>query len=254
MTSTLVFCIPVAAANRGGSEVPQVLNTILLPTARVVLLARSATHFRVRVYVSSYLKAFCTNSIAGTYVAVYGTIPGYFDTIPGAGATSRYFLDNLTVPYNTFTAQPEINTTYQQLFFSSDTLSQGTHSLTVTLAEDTVVDDSPGYWVDLLVVIPGSNTTSASNSTTRSLLPPSTPTSTSTSSDVTTTVTVTQGPHGGSSVPTGAIVGAILGGVIMLIGLIWLIYLLRRQCRRNLPNSIENGKCWLFPTVSPFNI
>lgn len=156
---------------------------------------------------------------------MYGTVPGYSDTIPGAGATSQYFIDNLTVPDKTYTAHPVVNTIYQQLLFSSDPLSEGNHSLTVTLAEDNVVNDSPGYWVDFLVIIPGSSSPNA----TQSSIP-------------TTSVTGTSGPHQQSSVSTGAIVGAVVGGTVFLLAAVGVIFVFLRHRRRYLSNSIENGE------------
>lgn len=174
----------------------------------------------------SFVCDYLLTVLSGNYVGVYGTVPGYYDSAPSAGAISQYFIDNSTSPSSVFTPTPNQDPVYQQPFFQSTYLADGTHSLTVTLAGDTPVGGAGGYWVDFFIVGPPVATTH-----TTSTPPPS-----------------TKSDNRNSSVPIGPIVGGIMGGIaflLLLSGLLSLYILRRRQSRHRSLGSFDSCEFFL---------
>lgn len=187
---------------------------MVLPMVQVALLARSIIRSLVCLLVMCIFRAPPTNCICilmtGSSIRVYGTIPGYHDSTPvGEGAVSEYYLDNSTTPSQIFVATPRQETVFQQIFFQSPNMSDSTHSLTITIADDTVVDGTAGYWVDFFIVTPAIPVSSVSQTGSLSSfsLTTSYPTST-----VTLLPTVT--PVETSSKTSGSIIGADIGPII----------------------------------------
>lgn len=153
---------------------------------------------------------------------MYGTVPGFHNSTTDAdsGALSEYFLDGDELS-GTFLGRPNEDTVFQQMFFQSNTnVISGQHSLIVTIANDTIVDNTPGFWVDFFVVIPPSTTTISSSASSPSHSRP-----------------------GQSSVNIGPVVGGAVGGAIFLMALFSMVslYLFCRNRRRRRRASVENG-------------
>ncbi|KIM38528.1 hypothetical protein M413DRAFT_447758 [Hebeloma cylindrosporum] len=169
---------------------------------------------------STTVNDYFTVAFQGTSISVYGTV----DATSG-GVVTSYSLDG--APAAQVTSRAGSGDTYDQLFWSSPTLSMGDHKLIVNMVKVNP-DPQPGegtIWFDYFnvteVPLPASSFSSSSSSS-----PSSTP-----------TVAPAAPPPAAQkeSNNIGPIIGGVVGGILILVLLVLLLLLYRR--RRNRPSK-----------------
>ncbi|PSR71007.1 hypothetical protein PHLCEN_2v13111 [Hermanssonia centrifuga] len=148
--------------------------------------------------------------LSGTQVEVYGTIGPTGDVLP----TSTYLLDSASIL--TYVAANVSATTYQNQFYQSPVLQDGSHTLVIT------VTSQGYYWLDYLLYTPSSNNLASAPISSSSSLSSSSSTSSAlsaTSSAGSAASSTSSCPHANgsqsSSIPVGAIAGGVVGGFIL---------------------------------------
>ncbi|KAJ6606866.1 hypothetical protein B0H10DRAFT_2074100 [Mycena sp. CBHHK59/15] len=184
-----------------------------------------------------------TVPFTGTAIGVYGT----YDSTSG-GVKTSYAIDGNSV--TTVTANPSANglDDYQQLFWQSDTLSSGSHSLVVTMvAVNSNAGDGEGtVWFDFFNVTNAASSSSSSSSSSGTSTGKSTSTGSSSpataSSSSTTAVATKKSSHSG-------IIGGLVVAIIVLI--LCALFLYRRK-RRAYSRTAAQQMHQLPPTIEPY--
>ncbi|PSR71009.1 hypothetical protein PHLCEN_2v13113 [Hermanssonia centrifuga] len=147
---------------------------------------------------------------SGTQVEVYGTIGPTGDALP----MSTYLLDSTSIL--TYVAANVSATTYQNQFYLSPVLQDGSHTLVIT------VTSQGFYWLDYLLYTPSSNNLASAPISSSSSLSSSSSISSAlsaTSSAGSAASSTSSCPHANgsqsSSIPVGAIAGGVVGGFIL---------------------------------------
>lgn len=201
-------------------------------------------------------------NFTGTTISVYGTIAG---GLRARAPRSSYSIDGGTpVEYE---AELTRAVQYNVQFFQSPTLSEGTHTLTIT----NTGDDSAQFFLDMFMVTPlerpllttvtQTTTASASTAAARTVtvtqsapsssltLPPS-----SAESDTESNPESSQ-TGASSKTNTGAIAGGIIGAVAFLLLLAGAFVLWRKRQQKKKKADSANDNYWTAPTngtIVPF--
>jgi len=151
------------------------------------------------------------------------TVLGVFGTILPANGTKRpissYSVDGASpstfIPAENITERQD-----NQLFFVSDALATGQHTLSITVTQ---VDDNDPFLMDYILVATASDTDTAKS--------PSVTYVTTTIQGLPTNTAQTL-IESSSGTPTGAIVGGVVGGVAMLVAAALMVYFCWYRRRR----------------------
>ncbi|KIP03838.1 hypothetical protein PHLGIDRAFT_223071 [Phlebiopsis gigantea 11061_1 CR5-6] len=150
-----------------------------------------------------------TFTFNGTSVGVFGSVSQSTPT-KNITTVSTYQVDGASTVTYTAPVSLTSHLTHQQ-FFQSAKLQDGQHSLLITVTQ---ADDSAKYWLDYLVYIPGSSTTSSST--------PSSPPSASLSSDPAASPSLSPDSSGTSH--SGVSGGIIAAAVLVSVSAILLLF------------------------------